>query len=132
MHGERQTMTHRRGFLLAGATALPLGRHAQAQQPGRTYRLGWPSAGASLSEVYNQRNVHRSIDDVGPRSTVAPHLNTSHSTRIRPIPRWLDSGRPGRRILVPDIRRESMAAMGWRTTLQVVILSPDLPRGCNW
>lgn len=52
-------MTHRRGFLLAGATALPRGRHAQAQQPGRTYRLGWPSAGASLSEVYNVAFLQR-------------------------------------------------------------------------
>ena len=59
MDGERQTMTHRRGFLLAGATALTLGRNAQAQQPGRTYRLGWLSSGALRSESINVAFMQR-------------------------------------------------------------------------
>lgn len=46
-------MTQRRDLLLAGAVALTFWRPVQAQQPGRTYRLGWLSSGALRSESYN-------------------------------------------------------------------------------
>ena len=43
--------------VIAAALAVPLA--AAAQQPGRTYRLGWLSSGASRSEPYNVAFVQR-------------------------------------------------------------------------
>ena len=43
--------------VIAGALAVPLA--AAAQQPGRTYRLGWLSSGASRGEAYNVAFVQR-------------------------------------------------------------------------
>jgi putative ABC transport system substrate-binding protein len=49
----------RRYFLLALGAALALPRPALAQQPGRSYRLGWLSSGALRSESYNVAFVER-------------------------------------------------------------------------
>ena len=52
-------MTPRRHFLLAATGALAWPLAAAGQQPGRTYRLGWLSSGASRSEAYNVAFVQR-------------------------------------------------------------------------
>jgi hypothetical protein len=49
----------RRDFLLALGAALALPRPALAQQPGRSYRLGWLSSGALRTEPYNVAFVER-------------------------------------------------------------------------
>lgn len=52
-------MIHRRHLLIALGGALAWPRSALAQQPGRTYRLGWLSSGAPRSEAYNLAFVER-------------------------------------------------------------------------
>ena len=52
-------MNGRRAVLLALGAALALPRRALAQQPGRTYRLGWLSSGARRTESYNVAFVER-------------------------------------------------------------------------
>jgi len=50
----------RRVLVAAGGTAvLALPFRAGAQQPGRSYRLGWLSPGAGRGEVYNLAFVQR-------------------------------------------------------------------------
>ena len=52
-------MTSRRRLLLAGAAAAAASGRIGAQQPGRTYRLGWLSSGGSRAEAYNYAFVER-------------------------------------------------------------------------
>ena len=51
--------TSRRRLLLAGAAVAAAPGRIRAQQPGRTYRLGWLSAGASRAEGFNNAFVER-------------------------------------------------------------------------
>lgn len=52
-------MTSRRKLLLAGAAVAAASGRGGAQQPGRTYRLGWLSSGALLVDEYNNAFVER-------------------------------------------------------------------------
>lgn len=52
-------MKHRRILLMAAFGMLAAGRPGMAQQPGRTYRLGWLSSGALRSESYNVMFIER-------------------------------------------------------------------------
>lgn len=52
-------MTPRRTFLMAAASTLATGRSAIAQQPGRSYRLGWLASGSQRTEPYNIAFVQR-------------------------------------------------------------------------
>lgn len=52
-------MTHRRTFLMAAVSTLATRRTASAQQPGRSYRLGWLASGALRTEPYNMAFVQR-------------------------------------------------------------------------
>jgi putative ABC transport system substrate-binding protein len=52
-------MTHRRTFLITAVGTLATGRPGMAQQPGRSYRLGWLASGALRTEPYNMAFVQR-------------------------------------------------------------------------
>jgi putative tryptophan/tyrosine transport system substrate-binding protein len=59
LNNPNSAMTQRRSFVMAGAGTLALGRSVHAQQPGRTYRLGWLDATATRAESYQTAFISR-------------------------------------------------------------------------